>query len=58
MAGYVIVGLFVVTWVAALAYWRLARVEERFALTSSGCGASIADGANPSTDPVEELMSA
>jgi high-affinity nickel-transport protein len=32
MAGYVIVGLFVVTWVAALAYWRLARVEERMTL--------------------------
>jgi high-affinity nickel-transport protein len=29
MAGYAIVGLFVVTWVVALAYWRLARVEER-----------------------------
>jgi high-affinity nickel-transport protein len=28
-AGFVIVGVFVVTWVAALAYWRLARVEER-----------------------------
>ena len=32
MAGYVIVGLFVVTWVAALAYWRFARVEERMTL--------------------------
>jgi high-affinity nickel-transport protein len=29
-AGFVIVGLFVVTWVSALAYWRLARVEERW----------------------------
>jgi high-affinity nickel-transport protein len=28
--GYVIVGLFVVVWAAALAYWRLARVEERW----------------------------
>ncbi|HSZ35835.1 MAG TPA: HoxN/HupN/NixA family nickel/cobalt transporter [Acidimicrobiales bacterium] len=28
-AGFVVVGLFVVTWVAAWAYWRLARVEER-----------------------------
>ncbi len=28
-AGYVIVGLFVVTWVVALLYWRLARVEEK-----------------------------
>jgi high-affinity nickel-transport protein len=29
--GFVIVGIFVVTWVVALAYWRLARVEERWA---------------------------
>ncbi|NUQ99915.1 MAG: HoxN/HupN/NixA family nickel/cobalt transporter [Streptomyces sp.] len=29
--GYVIVGLFVVVWGAALAYWRLAKVEQRWA---------------------------
>ena len=29
-AGFVIVGLFVATWVIALLYWRLARVEERW----------------------------
>jgi high-affinity nickel-transport protein len=29
-AGFMIVGLFVVTWVAALLYWRLARVEEKW----------------------------
>jgi len=29
-AGFVIVGLFVATWVVALAYWRLARVEEKW----------------------------
>ncbi|MET7574553.1 HoxN/HupN/NixA family nickel/cobalt transporter [Streptomyces sp. NPDC005492] len=29
--GYVIVGLFVVVWAAALAYWRLAKVEQRWA---------------------------
>ncbi len=28
--GYIIVGLFVVTWVVALAWWKLGRVEERF----------------------------
>ena len=33
-AGFVIVGLFVVTWVIALAYWRLARVEEKWRETS------------------------
>ena len=29
-AGFVIVGLFVATWVVALVYWRLARVEEKW----------------------------
>ncbi|MBJ7885997.1 hypothetical protein JEM70_15155, partial [Bacillaceae bacterium HSR45] len=27
--GYVIVGLFVVTWLLAVAVWRLARIDER-----------------------------
>ena len=31
LLGFVIVGLFVLVWGVALAYWRLARVEERFA---------------------------
>ncbi|MFC9926877.1 HoxN/HupN/NixA family nickel/cobalt transporter [Streptomyces sp. NPDC127190] len=34
-AGYVIVGLFVVVWAAALAYWRFARVEERWTARAS-----------------------
>jgi high-affinity nickel-transport protein len=29
--GFVVVGLFVVVWVAAISYWKLARVEERWA---------------------------
>jgi high-affinity nickel-transport protein len=29
-AGFAIVGVFVVTWVVALLYWRLARVEEKW----------------------------
>jgi len=29
--GFIIVGLFVVVWAAALAYWRLAGVEKRWA---------------------------
>jgi high-affinity nickel-transport protein len=29
-AGFVIVGLFVATWVVALLYWRLARIEEKW----------------------------
>jgi high-affinity nickel-transport protein len=42
MAGYVIVGVFVVTWVAALAYWRLARVEERVVLKPALDRANVA----------------
>ncbi len=30
LIGYVIVGLFVVTWIIALAVWRFARIEERW----------------------------
>ncbi|MEU3523069.1 HoxN/HupN/NixA family nickel/cobalt transporter [Streptomyces sp. NPDC038707] len=33
--GYLIVGLFVAVWAAALAYWRLARVEERWAVRAA-----------------------
>ncbi|GGL20614.1 HoxN/HupN/NixA family nickel/cobalt transporter [Mangrovihabitans endophyticus] len=29
--GFLVVGLFVLTWIVALSYWRLARVEERWA---------------------------
>lgn len=34
--GYVIVGLFVVVWAAALSYWRLAKVEERWSVRAAG----------------------
>ena len=44
-AGFVIVGLFVATWVVALVYWRLARVEEKWS-------AALAQ------DSVDEVMSA
>ena len=33
--GYVIVGLFVVVWAAAVTYWRLARVEERWTVPAN-----------------------
>ncbi|MEU2213325.1 HoxN/HupN/NixA family nickel/cobalt transporter [Streptomyces hygroscopicus] len=33
--GFIIVGLFVVVWAAALAYWRLARVEQRWAVRAA-----------------------
>jgi high-affinity nickel-transport protein len=34
LVGYFIVGLFVITWVVALAIWRLARIEERWTMGS------------------------
>ncbi|MFJ6138545.1 HoxN/HupN/NixA family nickel/cobalt transporter [Kitasatospora sp. NPDC092286] len=37
--GYVIVGLFVVVWVAAIAYWRLAGVERRWSPQTQHAGA-------------------
>ncbi|GGR67453.1 nickel/cobalt efflux system [Streptomyces eurythermus] len=33
--GYLIVGLFVAVWAVALAYWRLARVEERWSVRAA-----------------------
>jgi high-affinity nickel-transport protein len=33
--GYIVAGLFVATWAIALAVWRLARIEERWALPGS-----------------------
>jgi high-affinity nickel-transport protein len=38
--GYVIVGLFVVTWAVALLVWRLGRIEERWSTTPVEGGAS------------------
>ena len=42
-AGFVIVGLFVATWVVALVYWRLARVEEKWsaALVQEGAEEAV-----------------
>jgi high-affinity nickel-transport protein len=34
-AGFIIVGLFVVTWVAALAIWRFGRIEQRWERASA-----------------------
>jgi high-affinity nickel-transport protein len=36
--GYVIVGLFVVVWAVAVAYWRLAKVEERWTARTADTG--------------------
>jgi high-affinity nickel-transport protein len=37
-AGFVIVGVFVVTWVAALAIWRFGRIEQKWELAPADCG--------------------
>jgi high-affinity nickel-transport protein len=56
-AGYVIVGVFVVTWVAALAYWRIARIEERVVLKPALDRADLAEVPEPLADRVQEVMS-
>ena len=38
--GYVVAGLFVVTWAAAILVWRVGRIEERWALPEAGAGAT------------------
>ena len=35
LVGYIIVGLFVVTWLVSYAIWRLGRIEERWQLPST-----------------------
>jgi high-affinity nickel-transport protein len=56
MAGYVIVGVFVVTWIAALAYWRLARVEERIVLEPAFDRANVTQAPEPLADHMQEAM--
>ncbi len=57
MAGYVIVGVFVVTWIAAWAYWRLARVEERVVLDPAFDPEDVALVAEPLVHRVREAVS-
>jgi high-affinity nickel-transport protein len=56
-AGYVIVGVFVVTWLAALAYWRLARVEERVVLDPALGRVDVARASEPPADRIREAVS-
>jgi high-affinity nickel-transport protein len=35
VAGYAIVGLFVVTWIIALAVWHFGRIEERWSVRTT-----------------------
>jgi high-affinity nickel-transport protein len=50
-AGYVIVGLFAVTWLVALLYWRLGRVEEKW-------GSSLVGERVERIERIEEAISA
>ena len=33
-AGYIVVGLFIVVWLAAITYWRMARIEDRWTINT------------------------
>ncbi|MFG2146119.1 HoxN/HupN/NixA family nickel/cobalt transporter [Streptomyces sp. NPDC048696] len=67
--GFIIVGLFVAVWAAALAYWRLARVEQRWAVRVAPGGAvpgqgragaapegAAHDGAHDGTAPAADVI--
>ena len=56
MAGYVIVGVFVVTWVVALAYWRLAGIEKRVVLEPVPDRVDSAEVSEPLVDRVQEVV--
>ena len=47
VAGFCIGGLFVVVWAAALAYWRLGRVETRWTASVTAGSAEVAEVAEP-----------
>ena len=52
-AGFLIAGLFVVVWVLAVAYWRLAKVEVRWAPADTGRPGSPGLGRTQRPDPAE-----
>jgi len=43
-AGFVIVGIFVVTWAVAMAIWRYGRIEERWSARLQSASAVLSDG--------------
>jgi high-affinity nickel-transport protein len=43
-AGFVIVGVFVLTWAVALGAWRFGRIEERWDVASAAASASAGGG--------------
>jgi nickel/cobalt transporter (NiCoT) family protein len=55
-AGFVIVGMFVLTWAAAMAFWRFGNVEARWSARLSSAGASTIE--EPVTPPARRMWSA
>jgi nickel/cobalt transporter (NiCoT) family protein len=55
-AGYVIVGIFVVTWVAAVAYWRLAGIEKRVVLEPAADRADVTAAPEGLIDRPQDVM--
>ncbi|MGO9973845.1 MAG: hypothetical protein ACLP01_13770, partial [Solirubrobacteraceae bacterium] len=55
--GFVIVGLFIITWIIALSIWRFGRIEQRWGIGAAGAGVtSTARHLQPSCD--EDLFHA
>ncbi|AZQ32456.1 HoxN/HupN/NixA family nickel/cobalt transporter [Streptomyces cyaneochromogenes] len=46
-AGFVVVGLFVVTWVVALLVWRVGRIEEKWGRPDTGGGSGLPRSLHP-----------
>jgi len=53
-AGFVIVGLFIVTWIAAIAVWRFGHIEERWSARLRGAGGPETPFSPPWAGPPEE----
>ena len=50
-AGFAIAGLFVAVWAIAIAYWRLAKVETRWATQAASARPQAPDGRHPAAGP-------
>jgi high-affinity nickel-transport protein len=58
-AGFIIVGMFIVTWLAAVAVWRFGHIEQRWALAPSGSSgmASVSLSVRPTEHESERDVS-
>ncbi len=54
-AGFLIAGLFIVVWVLAVAYWRLAKVEVRWASPGARDGEAPSSAPSGNSEPGEQL---